>query len=231
MPIISDYLSDSALQKDKAGMWNCVASVSDRVFEKFLEVMKNKPKNEAREADLEQHAQFLLVNFNHIHKQIRRVSDKFLASLVDKFPHLLWSRRYSFDRKIRFILKSVVYRVLWTMLDILQVLSHSLEIDPNQETPTLRIPQTPYSIQLMDTLEARESIVKDFAANSERIIKEAMKWAPHWTRSHIQEYINQIPTSGKFIFLLSLLYFVPSNAVSAAPELYNITLLDYFIIS
>ncbi|KAJ8960815.1 hypothetical protein NQ318_020111 [Aromia moschata] len=165
VPIISDYLCDSALQKDKAGMWNCV--------------MKNRPKNEAREADLEQHAQFLLVNFNHQHKQIRRVSDKFLVSLVDRFPHLLWSRR-----------------VLWTMLDILQVLSYSLQVDPNQETPTLRIPQTPYSIQLMDTLEARETIIKDFSANSERIIKEAMVWEPHWTRTHILEYINQIPTSG-----------------------------------
>ncbi|CAG9769001.1 unnamed protein product [Ceutorhynchus assimilis] len=204
VPMISDYLSDSALQKDKSGMWNCVASVSDRVFEKFLEVMKNKPRDEAREADLEQHAQFLLVNFNHTHKQIRRVSDKFLASLVDKFPHLLWSRR-----------------VLWTMLDILQVLSYSLEIDPNQETPTLRIPTTPYSIQLMDTLEARESIIKDFAANSERIIKEAMRWAPQWTRSHIQEYINQIPTSGMWhhtglsMALESILQFGPLNLYSA----------------
>ncbi|KAF7274503.1 hypothetical protein GWI33_012847 [Rhynchophorus ferrugineus] len=204
VPIISDYLSDSALQKDKTGMWNCVASVSDRVFEKFLDVMKNKPKDEAREADLEQHAQFLLVNFNHTHKQIRRVSDKFLVSLVDKFPHLLWSRR-----------------VLWTMLDILQVLSYSLEIDPNQETPTLRIPQTPYSIQLMDTLEARESIVKDFAANSERIVKEAMRWAPQWTRSHIQEYINQIPTSGNWhhtglsMALESILQYGPLNLCSA----------------
>ncbi|KAJ8983343.1 hypothetical protein NQ317_003148 [Molorchus minor] len=163
VPIISDYLCDSALQKDKAGMWNCVSSVSERVLEKFLEVMKNRPKNEAREADLEQHAQFLLVNFNHQHKQIRRVSDKFLSSLVDRFPHLLWSRR-----------------VLWTMLDILQILSYSLQIDPNQETPALRIPETPYTIQLMDTLEAREAIVKDFSAYSEGIIKEAMKWEPHW---------------------------------------------------
>lgn len=82
------------------------------------------------------------------------------------------------------------------MLDILQVLSYSLEVDPNQETPTLKIPQTPYSIQLMDTLEARESIIRDFSDNSEQIIKEAMLWAPQWTRSYIQEYINQIPTSG-----------------------------------
>lgn len=50
----------------------------------------------------------------------------------------------------------LIFRVLWTMLDILQVLSYSLQIDPNQETPTFRIHQTPYNIQLMDTLEARE---------------------------------------------------------------------------
>ncbi|XP_049821823.1 phosphatidylinositol 4-kinase alpha isoform X3 [Aethina tumida] len=204
VPIISDYLSDSALQKDKAGMWSCVSSVGERVFDKFLEVMKNKPKNEVREADLEQHAQFLLVNFNHQHKQIRRVSDKFLSRLVDKFPHLLWSRR-----------------VLWTMLDILQVLSYSLQIDPNQETPTFRIHQTPYNIQLMDTLEARETIVRDFAENSDRIIREALKWAPQWTRSHIQEYINHIPSSGIWhhtglsMALESLQQFGPLNVYSA----------------
>lgn len=90
---IIEYLSDSALQKDKMGMWQCVSSVGERVFEKFLLAMANKSKNEAREADLEQHAQFLLVNFNHSHKQIRRVADKFLSGFVDKFPHLLWNRR------------------------------------------------------------------------------------------------------------------------------------------
>ncbi|KAL1513897.1 hypothetical protein ABEB36_003236 [Hypothenemus hampei] len=179
IPIISDYLSDSALQKDKAGMWLCVAAVGNRVFEKFLEVMKTRPKDEAREADLERHAQFLLVNFNHPQKQIRKVADKFLIRLLKEFPHLLCSRR-----------------VLWTILDILQVLSHSLEIDPNQETPTLKIHQTSYSIQLMDTLEARESMIKDFAAYAEEIIESGMKWAPQWTRSHILEYLNKMPSSG-----------------------------------
>lgn len=42
------------------------------------------------------------------------------------------------------------------MLDILQVLSYSLQLDPNQETPVLRIPSTSYSIQLVDTVDARE---------------------------------------------------------------------------
>ncbi|KAK9746290.1 PI4-kinase N-terminal region [Popillia japonica] len=197
--IIVDYLCDSALQKDKAGMWNCVSSVGEKVFDKFLEVMKNKPKDAVREADLEEHAQFLLVNFNNPQKQIRRVADKFLSLLIDKFPHLLWNRR-----------------VLWATLDILQVLSYSLELDPNQETPSLRIPSTSYSIQLMDSLEARENIVKDFASNAERILKEAVTWEPHWTRSHIHEYLNQIPSSisnhsGLALAMDSVMNYGPNN--------------------
>lgn len=141
-PIITDYLNDSALQKDKMGMWNCMYAVSECVFEKFIEVMKKKPKDDARDHRLEEHAQFLLVNFNNPTKQIRRVADKLLSSIVGNFPHLLWSKR-----------------VLWTMLDILQVLSDSLRLDPNQERPTLRVRSTPYYIELVDTQEAREVIL------------------------------------------------------------------------
>ncbi|CAB3245856.1 unnamed protein product [Arctia plantaginis] len=176
-PII-EYLSDSTLQKDKTGMWLCVASVGDKVFQKFLDVMSDKVKDESRERELEGHAQFLLVNFNHIHKQIRRVADKWLAGLVDRFPHLLWN-----------------CRVLWSMLDILQVLSFSLELDANQETPLLKVPLTDFTLQLQDTLEGRECIVKDFADRCHGIVQEAMKWAPQSTRSHLQEYLNQVPNS------------------------------------
>lgn len=136
---IMEYLSDTELQKDKNGMWQCICCVGDAVFAKFKDVMQRKPKNEQRERELEKHAQFLLIYFNNVHKQIRRVADKYLSALVDAFPHLLWN-----------------CRVLWCMLDILQVLSFSLQLDPNEETPQLKIPETTYSIQLMESIEARE---------------------------------------------------------------------------
>ncbi|XP_031784727.1 phosphatidylinositol 4-kinase alpha isoform X2 [Nasonia vitripennis] len=175
---IMEYLSDTELQKDKNGMWQCICSVGDSVFAKFKDVMQRKPRNEQRERELESHAQFLLVNFNNVHKQIRRVADKYLSALVDAFPHLLWN-----------------CRVLWCMLDILQLLSLSLQLDPNEETPVLKVPDTPYSIQLMENLDARETIVKDFTARCKGIVQEAMKWAPQATRSHLQEYIKQLQSS------------------------------------
>lgn len=112
-------------------------SIGDQVFEKFRNVLLSN--DQIREKVLESQAMLLLVYFNHIHKQIQLVADQFLSQLVDKFPHLLWNRR-----------------VLWCMLDVLQLLAFSLTLDPNEETPTLRVPPTPYTLQLMDSLSARE---------------------------------------------------------------------------
>lgn len=99
-----EYLCDPLIDKDKSGMWQCMQSVGGRVFAIFLDVMTAKAKDGQREAQLERHAQYLLVQFNHVHRKIRRVADRYLAELVDRFPHLLWNQR-----------------VLCTMLDILQV--------------------------------------------------------------------------------------------------------------
>lgn len=63
----------------------------------------------------------------------------FCLCFLYRFPLLLWNGS-----------------VLRTLLDILQVLGYSLQLDPNDANPTIPIPDTPFSITLMDTLEARE---------------------------------------------------------------------------
>ncbi|KAF4523974.1 hypothetical protein B566_EDAN013557 [Ephemera danica] len=171
LEMILDYLTDSAIQQDKGGMWHCISSVGDRVLAALLDSMSSKPRDESRERELERHAQLLLVSFNHPHRQIRRVADKFLSSLVDRFPHLLWN-----------------CRVLWSMLDTLTVLAAALTIDPNtpDAASSVDIPNTPYHIQLVDTLEGRQ--------RCQGVLQEALRWAPHVTRSHLLDYLNQAPS-------------------------------------
>jgi len=179
---IFDYLEDRAIEKDKAGIWQCISAVGDKVFSVFLNVMSNKPRTMEREAELERHAQFLLVKFNHLQKRIRRVADKYLSSFVDKFPHLLWNGR-----------------VLHFMLDLLQELSQCLNHpNENHQTIEINVPSSvPFSLSVSEEMDGREGTVRDFAARCSGIIMEAIKWAPVTTRSLLQDYIMKLENASQ----------------------------------
>lgn len=155
-------------------MWQCVLAVGERVFQVFIEGLSSKPRDERREAELERHVQYLLIMFNHVLRQIRRVADRYLTALVKRFPHLLWNQH-----------------VLFSMLDIMEVLSSSLYMDANMGPCRLPVPGSPHSIMLMDTQEAREGIVKDFSARCSDILAEAIERAPAATRASLQEYTRR----------------------------------------
>ncbi|XP_056020742.1 phosphatidylinositol 4-kinase alpha-like isoform X2 [Ostrea edulis] len=193
------YLEDPTLYKDKAGMWQCVSAVADKAFEKYLDVTDGKPKTEARDAELESHVQFLLVCFNHIHKRIRRVADRYLTNMVERFPHILWSGA-----------------MLKTMLDLIQLLSRSLQMDPNQKAPEFRVPDTTFTLRVPDNLTDRECTVKDFAARSQQILQEAMKWAPNTTRSHLIEYLLKMENTTQGLFQHSGLALATQSVLSFA---------------
>jgi len=172
--ILFDYLEDKSIQKDKNGVYDCICSIVEKLFREFLGMMFEQPKSAQRETDLENHAEILLIHFNNPNKVIRRIADKFLVSLCDKFPHILWSRN-----------------VLYTMLDTLELLSSYLWLNANIESPEMQVGHgTGQSIMLMDTQSEREQIVTDFAKRCKGIVDEAVKWAPDTMRSHLKEYIN-----------------------------------------
>ncbi|CAL8128289.1 unnamed protein product [Orchesella dallaii] len=167
------YLNEPSIQREKSGLWQCFSCVAEKVFDKFLSVLSKWEKNIQKEMELEQHAQFLLVQFNHVNRQIRKVADKFLSELVGRFPHLLWSRT-----------------VLHTMLDILELLLKSLDANPNVDNGAAPVANTSYTIQFMTSIEAREGMVQDYSERCFGFLQEAFKWAPESTRSHLEEYAN-----------------------------------------
>lgn len=58
--------------------------------------------------------------------------------------------------------------------------------------PVLKVPNTEYTLQLKDTVEDRETMVAQFARRCEEIVREAIRWAPAATHSHLLEYVRGV---------------------------------------
>ncbi|VDP83644.1 unnamed protein product [Echinostoma caproni] len=177
------YLEDSIIIRDKFGMWTCITQVAVQVFNKYLARMKGMPLRSDRERIMDMHAQFLLVKFLHVQKGLRIVADEFLSMLAKDFPHIMWSGR-----------------VLYTMLDVTQLLSQSLEVDPNEPAPVYQVPGTNLELVITDGLQDREEMLSDFVKRCKGIIEVGLQWAPSLVRSHLAEYMLQLPRSSPGAF-------------------------------
>ncbi len=116
-----------------------------------------------------------------------------------RFPQLLWNGE-----------------VLWSMLDILQLLSRPVNEDSYQEASSYSVPNTDYTLTVMDTQEARESIMADFSDRCGGIFQEAVKWAPGITRSHIQQYLIHLEGMADGYSKRSGLEFATESALQCA---------------
>lgn len=129
-----------------------------------------------RDQNLETIAIILLIEFNNPKETIRKHADRFLSCLVDKFPHLLWSKA-----------------VLFGMLNALQTLSLCVHDEDIQEVKVGRMRRR---VILMDTVEMRQDLLQEFSQRSKEFVKTSVTWAPDTVQSHLQEYINTIRTGG-----------------------------------
>jgi hypothetical protein len=89
----------------------------------------NNDENIRRE--LESLAQFLLIQFNNILREIRRVADVCLAKLIDSFPFLLWNGK-----------------IITTSLLIMKALIKNIDEDPNCTQSSIEFPDMDLSIHL-----------------------------------------------------------------------------------
>nr|CRZ25602.1 Bm7141 [Brugia malayi] len=180
---IFQYLEDKSIRKDKDGIWTCLLAAARTIFSKYLKVASERNLDSAHERQLELHAQFLLIMFNHHLKEVRKCADTCLTNLIGSFPHLLWNGN-----------------VINVALQILEALSNNLENDTDCKIMTLSFPSLQRTIQLQDTLDRRKLVVQDFALRCEQILQEAIKWAPGSTRSCFVKYIASINVgcSGSF---------------------------------
>merc|ERR1719492_509372 len=113
-------------------MYDCICAITEKLFKEFLSIIAEQPKSAEREVELENHAEILLIHFNNPEKPIQR--------LADKFPHILWSRK-----------------VLFSMLDTLDLVASHLHLDANIDSPVINVGHnTGQTIMLKDTQAERE---------------------------------------------------------------------------
>ena len=68
----------------------------------------------------------------------------------------------------------------------------------DEDVQEVKVGRMKRRVILMDTMEARQDILHEFAQRSKEFVKTSVEWAPDTVQSHLQEYIN----SGKTYSML-----------------------------
>ncbi|CAI8048545.1 Phosphatidylinositol 4-kinase alpha [Geodia barretti] len=176
-PLVFNYLEDKGLQGE---LWVAIEKIAHKLFDQYIEQMQAKTATEESAAELESLTELLVFKFNHIRGRIKQLADKFISKVVDKFSHLLWSRR-----------------VVYTMLDLLHQLSLSLHtMDPDRRRSlVVTLPDLPHSVTVPENATKREKTVSYFAQRVEQILELAMRWSPRETTSILLEYVRSVASS------------------------------------
>lgn len=117
-------------------MYQCLLAASVLIFEAFIAEASRRHRDGYKiDAQLEYHAQYLLVQFNNNLREVRRIADICLARLIDAFPFLLWNGRF-----------------ITTSLQLMQLLIKNIDEDCDCKTSVLKCNSLPWSIHLQVNL-------------------------------------------------------------------------------
>lgn len=175
--ILLNYLESSTNVSDDANVRDTMRIICDCAFDALLDHTAQLARQPMTTSLVENCTKTLLVTFNHNLPHVRLSSDVWVSLIGSKFSYVLWSRD-----------------VLWTLLDIADVLSSSLEVDPNECDVWIdNVADSGWPIRFPDSMDERKRSLDSFLGRCKGLFEEAIKFAPLITRSHIEQYLINYP--------------------------------------
>eukprot|EP01135_Chromosphaera_perkinsii_P004556 Nk52_evm26s288 gene=Nk52_evmTU26s288 len=162
------YLKDKGVRSTDIAP--VVACVVDKAFVAFLDKQVDTTGSFEKDENLARHVKYLLVNFNHQDKVVKRAADQYLSQIISKFPHILWSGDVS-----------------KCALDFLDSLGKSVGDEGHIKTTKVCIGK--FTVTLPEDNAIRCELLKDFSNLCQRLIGHSLGVSEERMRDCLQNYI------------------------------------------